>query len=295
MAHYYELRIVNDHAGIAADLAKHLQSRQYLGTAVVVCANPVIFMSVVRKYWFRLMRGAQKQRASTLNAEEILRLTRDIMHMQQAKFTSKLPSELRGAQVYFVAPSHVNTLPDHCYSIYLTAPAQPEAFRRVLSHAPDAGLCINYDTGVALSKLGLSPKSQLEAAAFKKWQEVVRFLRQRDIDVHTFAPNNPYRMQAIDDALDTLLGASQQFLEVAAAFQRALDLAQPPQNPDALQHQLYVAVARLAHRVQALTPGGFANQFTHALGDQETFFLHDSAREALLEEYLFTTRLLQEV
>ena len=64
--HYFELRLTGASTTIAADVARHLQTRQYLGTAIVICENPIIFMSVVRKQWLKLVRALQKQRASTL-------------------------------------------------------------------------------------------------------------------------------------------------------------------------------------------------------------------------------------
>src|SRR5688500_4850985 len=100
--HYFELRLTGASTTIAADVARHLQTRQYLGTAIVICENPIIFMSVVRKQWLKLVRALQKQRASTLNAEEILRITRDIMHMQRYQFSHKLPTENPMADVYFI-------------------------------------------------------------------------------------------------------------------------------------------------------------------------------------------------
>src|SRR5690242_18764298 len=102
---YFEVRsmpLFGPPTPVASDIARHLQSRQYLGITVVVCQNPLSMLSTMRKQWLRLARNLQKQRASTLNAEEILRFTHTIMHMQHLQFVTQPPTEQAEAHIFFV-------------------------------------------------------------------------------------------------------------------------------------------------------------------------------------------------
>jgi hypothetical protein len=81
----------------------------------------------------------------------------------------------------------------------------------------------------------------------------------------------------MDDALDTLLGTSYKFLQVANDFQHALELARPMRLGRDLRRQ-YDSFILLAHRVQALSPGAFSQQFLEVYNEDDTFFLYDAER-----------------
>jgi hypothetical protein len=126
---YYESRKLpnNPSVSIGADIAKHMQTRQYLGSTVIVCENPHSMQSATRKLWLKGARYLQKLRASTLNAEEILRLTHAIMHMQNMLFVAKSPLDCPDASVFFITPAQMNALPYSCYTVYLTIPVTKKA------------------------------------------------------------------------------------------------------------------------------------------------------------------------
>src|SRR5215213_1160346 len=67
---------------MVADVMRHLYSRQYLGKTLIISEQPMIIFSTARKQWLKLARTIQKQRASTLNAEKLLKYTHTISHMQ---------------------------------------------------------------------------------------------------------------------------------------------------------------------------------------------------------------------
>src|SRR5262245_25649635 len=121
MIHYYELRALTrqPNSTLAAEVARHLAARQDLGSAVIVSSAPLTLLSVVRKTWLHLARQLQKQRAATLNPEEILRLTHTIMHMQRMQFVAKTPQQITDAQVYFIMPGQLGELPSDCFTLYL--------------------------------------------------------------------------------------------------------------------------------------------------------------------------------
>ncbi len=274
---YYERRNISNQPAttIGADIARHLQARQDLGKAVVVCDTPAILLSLVRKQWFHLSRHLQKQRASTLNPEEILRLTHTIMHMQRMDFVAKVPHTTSTSDVYFVRPDELVELPPYCYGLYLTVPTPSHSIAGLLQHAADGLLIVDYDTGLSPEPLALLPKNELEARVLREWQRVDGFLRQHDIHSVHFASQNPAQFGALDDALDTLLSYSHEFLQLASGFRQTIHLAQPLATITAEQQQIFTAVMRLAYRVQTLSPDSFNTYLLKTFGEKESYFLRD--------------------
>lgn len=277
MAQYYELRTVTDKTRtLGADIARHLEARQDLGSAVIICDAPVTMLSVVRKQWLHLTRLIQNKRASTLNPEEILRLTHTIMHMQRMDFVAKDPSEVPEARVFFVHPSRLEALPTSCYTIYLCDPPSAKTLEDIAESLPSGGLLVNYDIGMSMSQLGLKPKSELEGNVLKQWQHLEQFLKHHRINPQNFSSQNPTQFAALDDALDILLGSSHEFLREANNFRQAIHLAQPITSIAANQQQLFTAVMRLAHRVQSLSPDSFNTYLLKTFGEKDSYFLRDN-------------------
>lgn len=287
MTHYYELRSIRHRPNttLGAEIARHLAMRQDLGTAVVVTESPHSLISVVRKTWLHLARQLQKQRAGTLNPEEILRLTHTIMHMQHLKFVAKPPGQTTDAQVYFATPDQLDTMPPSCFTVYLCNTVNPDDLGRAIATLPNMALVVNFDVGIALSQLGLKPKSELESLILSDWREMQKLLDQRNIDTANLLPTSPVQPIVADDALDTLLSHSHEFLMAASNLRYSIHLAQPITTITSDKLQLFDAVMRLAHRVQALSPKGFDNYLLRTFGDKnrelfESYFLRDIATEA---------------
>jgi hypothetical protein len=285
VAHFYELKTIRHklNPSLGAEVARHLAMRQDLGTAVVVTNTPSVLISVVRKTWLRLTRQLQNQRAGTLNPEEILRLTHTIMHMQRMQFVTKSPAVCPDAQVYFVSPEQLKSMPPSCFTLYLCS-NPGERIAEAIEAMPSNATVVNFDVGVSLSQLGLKPKSELEASVVKDWQNMVAMLKQRNISPRGLLPTNPLAAQTTDDALDTLLGHSHEFLLAASSLRYSIHLAQPITTIGAEQQQMFDAVMRLAHRVQSLMPKGFDNYLVRTFGDKnrdyfESYFLRDIASE----------------
>lgn len=268
-------------ATLAADIARHLQTRQYLGTAVVVCENPVGTLSATRKQWLRLGRQLQRMRASTLNAEEILRFTRAIMHMQNMQFAARTPDQDVTAAVYFVEPAELTCLPRNCYSLYIAAPFGETQLCDLVNQMPATALIIDYDNSAEIENLNLNPKTTLEKQVLHEWQHITTFLRSQQIEPNNLINGTMLNVAAMDDALDTVLTVSSEFLREAAAFQHALHVAQPLQTISINEQRIFEAVTRLAHRAQALTPDAFSHYLIHTFGDKEaeTYFLRDVGAE----------------
>jgi len=266
---------------VMADIMRHLHARQYLGKAVVVCDSPVPLLSAGRKQWLKLARTIQKQRASTLNADKILKYTHMIAHMQHTSFSAKTPIENPSADVYFLKSSQVAIMPIHCWTVYTLTEMDKTTAENMMRLLPSESLLVDYTRNPLWEELSLEPKEVLESQVAREWQRVVGFLKTNDINIAIIARDDITDVDSIDDALDTLLGMSHRFLQVASDFQHALELARPLRLTSELRKQ-YDAFILLAHRVQALSPGAFTQQFLEIYDEDDTFFLYDVARQRWL-------------
>jgi hypothetical protein len=262
----------------SADMARHLLSRQHLGKTVVVCDKPVIDLSVTRKYWLKLSRALQKERASTLNAEKILQLTYDITHMQHMEFVAKPYREEPGADVFFITPDQLDHLPANCFSLYILAGTDSQSFVDAASQLPNYGLVIDYTGSTPPVSSSLQPKSEMDRLVPERWRQVEDLFAELGIDIRQLA-TNMYRSDQLNEAIDVILNTSSQFLHVANDFLELLRLAQPL-HVTLAEHQMHEALGVLNRRISALTPGTLSQQFAQTLGDDE-LALHDVATENL--------------
>ncbi len=265
---------------IAADIMRHLHARQYLGKAVVICDQPVALLAASRKQWLKLTRTIQKQRASTLNAEKILKFTHTITRMQHVKFTFKPAAEDPEADVYFLEPGNCELMPPHCYSTYFMIPWPGEGIRDILSQLPSEALLVDYDHSTAWAQYGLQSKVVLEQQVLSEWRQVQQFLTSHNVNTVQLAKPEAHDIETMDNALDILLGISHQFLRIANEFQRSLELARPLRISLAARKE-YDAVMLLAYRVQALSPGAFTQHFLETFNEDDTFFLSDDIARLL--------------
>lgn len=283
MQAYFESRKISDTGttdGLAADMMRHLYTRQYLGKTVVVCSHPIGMVSAARKQWLKLARTLQRQRASTLNADKILKYTHGISHMQRLRFSAKIPLEQPETDVFFLTSNILQNLPAQCLTTYVTCDASNSQLRMLQEQLPPNALIVDYSSS-DLAALGLEPKKNLELRVAETWRQVKQFLAQYQIDMSRLDKDGIRSVEAMDDALDSLLSVSHRFLSVADEFQRALELARPMHINKSLR-ETYDSFILIAHRVQTLTPGAFGRQFLQIYNEDDTYFLYDQGRELLL-------------
>lgn len=280
---YFELRnrSAKGTDSVAADIMRHLHSRQHLGKAVVICEQPTALLAASRKQWLKLSRAIQKQRASTLNADKILKYTHTITHMQHLRFTSKTPLEEAEADIYFLEAGRTEVMPLRCYTIYVHSPLPRARAAAVIQQLPAETLVVDYSRGTDWPSLGLQPKSILEMQVASEWSQIKQFLTSRSINISMLTRSGMHNIEAMDDALDTLLAASNQFLRIANEFQRALELARPLRVHRKTREE-YDALVLLAYRVQALSPGLFTQHFLESYNEDDTFFLYDIAKRRFM-------------
>lgn len=277
---YFELRkpAARGTESISADIMRHLNTRQHLGKAVVICGQPAIVLSAARKQWLKLSRSLQKQRSSTLNADKILKYTHTIARMQRMHFTIKEPLEQPNGDIYFLSPDQLSTMPVHCWSVYVLVPLSDREARALATQLPAEALVIDYRQSKMWQRLAFQPKRVLEKRVSEQWRQIQQYLLGHRIDITKFVTDGVYDTEIMDDALDTLLGGhSHKFLVVANEFQRALELSRPLRLKKEVR-TTYDSLALLAHRVQALSPGAFSQHFLETYNEDDTFFLYDAAR-----------------
>lgn len=278
---YFELRKKPTNGnGLSTDTMRHLHTRQHLGKAVIISDRPVSMLGAARKQWLKLSRHVQNQRAATLDADKILKYTHVVTHMQHMRFTAKSPLEDPDADAFFISPEAIDALPGHCLTVYVAGKMTDEQAEQLTSLVTPNALIVDYVHQIDWEQLGCRPKHVLESQLTNEWQRIEQFLATYRINSEVLFDGPMHNVDAIDEALDVLLGASGNFLSLASDFNQALELARPLKISKQLRRQ-YDAVTLLAHRVQALTPGAFTRQFLETYSEDDTFFLHDAARKLL--------------
>lgn len=277
---YFELRTQSARGtdSIAADMMRHLHTRQHLGKVVIICDQPIAMLAAARKQWLKLTRTIQRQRASTLNADKILKYTHTITHMQHMRFSHKSPLDEPEADVYFIDTGNCQAMPAHCYTIYTTDNIDTRIAADMLEQLPSEALIVDYSHATRWATLGLQSKVVLESQVTSEWGQVRQFLASRHVSVADLMHEQHHNIELMDDALDTLLGISHQFLRIANEFQRALELARPLRISQTIRKE-YDAVVLVAYRVQALSPGAFTQHFLETYNEDDTFFLYDIAKQ----------------
>lgn len=280
---YFELRKQSAKGtdSVAADIMRHVHTRQHLGKVAVITEQPAALLAAARKQWLKLSRTIQKQRSSTLNADKILKYTHTITHMQHMRFTAKTALQDPEADVYFLDKETCSTMPLHCYSIYFTTAIDDGSVRSMLEQLPSESLMIDYQHDMQWAKFGLQSKFVLEEQVASEWGQVQQLLQSNRIDITRLIQDGMHDIEAMDNALDTLLGMAHRFLRVANEFQRALELARPLRINRTIR-QYYDSLVLLAYRVQALSPGAYTQHFLESYNEDDTFFLYDTHKQALM-------------
>jgi len=129
---------------LAGDLARHLQTRQRLGPAVVVTEQPLALLAQVRKQWVKVARQVARQRASTLNAHRIAALESELLLMRNLRFVAKSYTACPGAEVYFLSPEELRGMPPQCVTVYLGARVTGEVLRPLMTQLAERGLVVDY-------------------------------------------------------------------------------------------------------------------------------------------------------
>jgi hypothetical protein len=259
---------------LLADVMRHFYARQQVGRAVVICEDPEQLVGLAQRQWRKLSRTLQRRRGAATNAVEILKYTYNITQMQRLRLLAEAPHEEAEAGVFFVRPQQLRLLPPDCLTVYLTCRVQLGAMAAIMLELPASGLVVDYCGQIAGDNAFARPKIELERTVQARWAEVEDFLRRYRVDMRALE-DPAARTIMMDEAVDELLEADQEFLGLARRFQRALDMARPLQAIAKAERDRYDTFMLLAHRVQTLAPDGFTTQFLGTYAD-DVFYLSDN-------------------
>jgi hypothetical protein len=141
---YVEERALNGRDSLSWDLARHMYARSIHGKVAVVTDRPRELLSSTRKQWFKMLRRAQREQSSTLDARRILELTRQIAHMYCLKFTARPPEDLLEANVTFATADDFVKIPPMCPTVYITYSFEREKLYMLTSWLPKNSVVVIY-------------------------------------------------------------------------------------------------------------------------------------------------------
>jgi hypothetical protein len=275
MAQYFEVRRNNCaiDTTIAADIMRHFHARQYLGQAVIICPHPTAMATAATRQWLKITRTLQRRRLATGRADDILKYTYTITHMQNLRIATEPPQTSDEAGLYIIRPEQLANLPADCLTVYLVMELPDTLLPRLIHFLPASSLVVDYYDQVQRGDFGLAPKAELEQRVATSWRKAEAFLAGRGISLKYLTAGQPHHLD-LNDILDNLLEVNAEFLQLASAFQYQLDIAQPLRNAFKSEREHYDLFVLLAHHIQTLTPGMTSTRFLRSY-NEDAFFLRD--------------------
>lgn len=129
---------------VLADIARRIYARQLVGKILIITNKPIATEAILYKFWLRIMRQHQKQRAQTYHAVLIHDLTKTITAMQQLQFTSREPFEVPAADVFIIKPNALDDLLPICASVFIICDVYDSDIEKLVVSLPRLGLAIKY-------------------------------------------------------------------------------------------------------------------------------------------------------
>lgn len=127
------------------DLTVHLARRISAGQVVVVCKEPKVFSSVIRKRWIRLIQEVEVQRSSTLNSLRRMGLEQEVQKMKSCKFSAKPKEKMpKNVQVSFISPQQVQDELEEYVTLYIATPLLSSQTLSVMKKLRKGGLIVIY-------------------------------------------------------------------------------------------------------------------------------------------------------
>lgn len=126
------------------ELAQHLCGRINVGPVAIIAENPTATLSALRKQWLRLIRLAQKERSSTLNARKIVALLEQIRRMQAVTFSADYVPELypQPDVVIATAKQFLAWAPE-CKTLYALCDVKPEHLYQITAWMQKGALVVS--------------------------------------------------------------------------------------------------------------------------------------------------------
>ena len=141
---YVERRSVAAASSLSWDLTHHLFTRQLEGVIYIVSVKPGKLLSALAKQWYKIARQAERERASTLNADRIMELMHEVSNMQRLRFAAEESDERLQEGVFLVTPDQLNHVPANCHTLYLTDAVSMAHYAKIVDMMPRHGLIVTY-------------------------------------------------------------------------------------------------------------------------------------------------------
>lgn len=139
-----ENRTIRRNLSLSKDLARHMHDRYVYGKIAVVTYNPVALLSSVRKQWLRLIRLAERERASTLDSRRKYELDQIIWQMRNISFIAQNPADDPVAFVSFATVEQFRLFPPICTTLYITEPTERIGLHMLASWMPRSSRIVIY-------------------------------------------------------------------------------------------------------------------------------------------------------
>jgi hypothetical protein len=127
----------------AKALAQHLYTRIHFGAVAIIADNPSAVLPALRKQWLKLIRQAQKQKSSTLNASKIAQISDQILRMQAVNFSANYIPELCPQPDVVIATSQqfLEWAPE-CQTLYVTCDIEREYLYQITAWMQKGALMV---------------------------------------------------------------------------------------------------------------------------------------------------------
>lgn len=146
---YVERRTAAGTPNVSSDVARHLMTRYTAGSASIVVATPLGFLSPLRKSWLRLVRHVLRERARTCDPGKIRDFSEIVVGAQRVPFTATNPDQPDGV-VILAASDCARRRGDA--TLYLTCVVDRDELGAILAGLPDGALIVDY-TGQAVEAI----------------------------------------------------------------------------------------------------------------------------------------------
>lgn len=268
--YWHNINLKGELSSQAATIAKHLTSRFDSGHAYVVCEHPASVIPALNKAWKKSIAKVQQERDKAPRTDDKLRLTRRVIKMQSYRIG---PAGSSSQLSVIDFPSFADAAQDsENRTIYIVGTPPASIIRSGLENLVRSILIVGNANAVINSLA--SPKAEIDLAAEKAWQNIVKFLHTNNIRLDNLVKPNDDRVAQINVALEVLLDdqTSRQFIDLVNSFNAAARFAAPLiWSKKRMDEQQTIAV--LANQVASFTPD--LNHDPLATGEDPVFFLSD--------------------
>lgn len=138
---HVDVRTIARSEDTSYDLLLHLPRRLQVGKALVLCDQPAIQLSVVKKRWMKLVGDLKKQRSSTLDKRKRAVFDRELTRLENCLLTSKERLAAQ-ADALFISPG--TEVSSRYHTLYVLIPMTAIDLETYIETLERGGLLVAY-------------------------------------------------------------------------------------------------------------------------------------------------------